>query len=341
MRALRSQDAVDGAGLLCVTIRVVAPETTPGFRRIRFSSTDGTTYRTVFEREYGGTGMYDGASPDDQASFVYTITGDDRVSLRSLDAPGSRRGMIGPRSDHVVFWLMRGRLVFHFGEGEHAIAPGTPWIASASASYHFDAVDTLYNGLHIDDSFLREVAREVAMPLPPGDLSFAQQDDRIAGLAPLRTLMNEIGPQFADATLSAPARRALDARIAATVLETFPSRAGGTVVGASGRLRDAVSFIQPTAGADDQPRRHRRRRRPQRPRRAAAVQTHPRHDAHVVRARRPPRPACDRISSRPAPARSASARWPPWRLTHLGRFAAGYRARFGELPTETLRRQGA
>lgn len=143
--------------------------------------------------------MDDADFAENGARFEYTVTGDDDISMRTLDAAGvMRRGTIGPRGDHVVFWLGRGQLTMHFDGRAETVVPGAPYVASASSSYHFESVDTLYFGVHVSDSFLREVARETGMRLPPGDLVFAQQDDRIAGLAPLRTLMNELGPRFGD-----------------------------------------------------------------------------------------------------------------------------------------------
>lgn len=272
--------------------------------------------------------------------FQYTVTGDDWVSLRTLDSgPGRRSGTIGARRDHVVFWLARGRLTVTTPDGPHGILPGEPWIASASTSFEFESVDTFYNGLHVDDSFLRTIAAERSMPLPSGELLFGQQDDRIAGLAPLRTLLKEIGPRFGDASLDFAARRALDARIAATVLETFPLTAGGSEVGASRRLRDAVAYVHVharddvslsdiagAAGLSDRGVQQLFRR---------TLGTTP---MSYLRDVRLDGVRHELVAARPG-ATGVGEIAGSWRLTHLGRFAAGYRARFGELPAETLRAQ--
>lgn len=336
--SLRSRDAGLPAPRAYAIIRDVSHAPAPGFRRVRYSGAEGTTYRTVFAREYGGHGLSSDFE-EDAARFVYTITGDDDVTFRSLDAGGIRRsGTIGPRPDHVIFWLVRGSLTMDFGDRVATIEPGPAWIASASASYRFEATDTLYNSVHVRDEFLRQVAGENGIDIPPGDMVFDQQDDRIAGLAPLRNLMKEIGPSFADATLSAPERRALDARIAATILETFPLRVGGTVVGASGRLRDAVSFIQNSAadeitlsdiadaaGLSDRGVQQLFKRT------LATTPMSYLRDVRLDRVRQ------EILFSRDMPVGAIAK---TWRLNHLGRFASEYRRRFGELPTETVRSRG-
>lgn len=320
------------------------PPESPAFRRVRYSGSDGTTYRTVFEREYGGSGLRDdlggqsgGVSKEAAGeAFEYTITGDDAVSLRTLDTTGRRSsGTIGARDDHVIFWLTRGSLRIDLGDGQVGISTGAPWVASASMSFRFESVDAAYNGVHIRDGFLREVATELGIALPAGDLVFDQQDDRVAGLAPLRSLMREIGPQFGDNSLSAVARRRLNARIAATVLETFPLRAGGVVVSASRRLRDAVAFVQASAaddvsladiagaaGLSDRGVQQLFKR---------TVGTTPMSYLRDVRLDRVRQQLLDGTEGGVGDVARA------WRLNHLGRFAASYRDRFGELPTQTMR----
>jgi AraC-like DNA-binding protein len=320
----------------------VAPETTPGFRRVRYAGSDGTSYRAVFEKEYGGTDLPSADAGGEPVSeqFEYTVTGDDLVSLRTLESgPGRRSGTVGPRRDHVVFWLGRGRLTVATPDGPHTILPGVPWIASASSSFRFESSDTFYNGLHVADAFLREVAAETATVLPPGDLVFGQQDDRIAGLAPLRTLLTEVGPRFGDASLDFAARRALDARIAATVLETFPLTAGGSEVGASRRLRDAVAYVHARARDDislsDIARAAGLSDRGVQQLFKRTLGTTPMsylRDVRLDGIRQ------ELVAARPG-ATGVGEIAGSWRLTHLGRFAAGYRARFGELPAETLRAQ--
>ncbi|WP_121371397.1 helix-turn-helix transcriptional regulator [Frondihabitans australicus] len=305
-----------------------------GFRRVRYSGDQGTSYRTVFEREYGGTGL----SPVDDSStdFVYTIIGDDDVSLRTLDTGRYRRtGTIGARPDHVVFWLLRGTLTMDFGDRVAQVTPGAAWICSASAAYRFEAADTLYNSVHVRDGFLREVAAELGIEIPPGELVFEQQDDRIAGLAPLRTLMKEVAGTFGDPSLPADERRELDARIAEAVLEVFPVRVGGTAIGASGRLRDAVSFVEAhaadeitlsdiadAAGLSDRGVQQLFKRN---------LGTTPMSYLRDVR--------LDRVRQEIlfSPDSPVGGIAKAWRLNHLGRFASEYRRRFGELPTETVR----
>ena len=55
---------------------------------------------------------------DDQG-FGYETGGDDDLSIHRIATPGKRSGTIGPRPDHVVFWLADGRASLTADDGEH------------------------------------------------------------------------------------------------------------------------------------------------------------------------------------------------------------------------------
>ncbi|ARC56062.1 HTH-type transcriptional activator RhaS [Frondihabitans sp. 762G35] len=310
-----------------------------GFRRVRYSSADGTTYRSVFQTEYGGTEA-EKSFAEDTAHFEYTIAGDEDVSLRTLDAGGgTRRGTIGPRADHVIFWLGRGSMEMRVEGETRLVLPGVPWIASASRSYEFESEDTHYNGIHISDAFLRDVASRLGLVVPGGDLVFEQQDDRIAALAPLRTLMREAGPLIGSASTTPALRRATNRRVAMTVLETFPLRAGGQRVGEQDRLAAAVSYIQSAAAHEvsvlDIARETGIGERSLQQHFRRGLGLTPMAYLRQVRLER----AHDDLLRGTTTTTSVSAVARSWRLNHLGRFSSAYRERFDELPLETLRRR--
>lgn len=313
-----------------------------GFRRFRFSSSDGTDYRSVFEGEYGGHGMSEQAVADPAAVFEYTVAGDEHVSLRTLNATGGHRsGVIGPRDDHVIFWLSRGRLTLHLDEIARVVEPGAPTVASASLSYRFEAVDTLYNGVHVSDRFLRRVAADLALVLPPGPVVFEQQDDRVSALEPLRNLIREIGPSILDPAIDGRDRDLLNRRVAETVLSTFPVRRDPGRENEVERLQRAVQFVQENASSDitiDDI--------------AALAGVKARRLQQLFRESFDTTPTSYLRSVRLDRVRAElDAAWPnevtvgeiarTWRFTHLGRFASLYRDRFGEAPAATLRRGGS
>ncbi len=188
----------------------------------------------------------------DGTRYEYTIVGDEDVTLRTMRSENGRRGgVIAPRTDHVVFWLTRGRLEMHFADRTRVIEPGSPYIASASEAYRFVSADTVYNGLHLADPFLRSVGEELGYRLPDGPLLFDQQDATVAQREPLRRLVQDLAPALLDDRVVGPMRTALNRRLAVVVLDTFPIRNRGEDVPVANRLRDAIRYIE--AHADDRP----------------------------------------------------------------------------------------
>ncbi|OIH97556.1 MULTISPECIES: helix-turn-helix domain-containing protein [unclassified Curtobacterium] len=319
---------------------------TNGFRRLRFADGEGSDYSAIFEAEYHGTEFATGTFATRDARYEYTVVGDDDVTLRTMRAEGGRRGgRIGPRGDHVVFWLTRGRLEMHFADHTRVVLPGSPYIASASEEYRFESSETVYNGVHIADRFLRSVGRDLGYRLPPGPLLFDQQDETVARREPLRHLIGEIGPALVDDRVLGPMRTALNRRLAVVVLDTFPIRNRGDDVPVANRLRDAIRFIEAHAAA-----------RPSVPEIAAACGLSQRglqdvfartlgstpnrflrdHRLDQVRAellRADESPTAEHTAA--ADGVTAVAR--RWGFTNPGRFAEAYRARFGEDPATTLR----
>ncbi|KTT39318.1 hypothetical protein RSA46_24295, partial [Pseudomonas oryzihabitans] len=171
----------------------MSTSTLNGFRRLRFTDADGTAYARIFSAEHNGRDLASDAYVSDDTRYEYTIVGDDDLTLRTMRAENGRRGgVIGPREDHVVFWLTKGRLEMHFADRSRVLEPGSPYIASASEEYRFEAADSVYNGLHVSDRFLRAVGEELGYRLPSGPLLFDQQDEAVAQREPLRRLVHDL-----------------------------------------------------------------------------------------------------------------------------------------------------
>ncbi|WP_420368684.1 helix-turn-helix domain-containing protein [Curtobacterium sp. L1-20] len=308
-----------------------------GFRRLRFTDGDGSDYSDIFAAEYHGSEFASDTFATDDARYEYTVVGDDDLTLRTMRAEGGRRGgVIGPRDDHVVFWLTKGRLEMHFTDRSRVVQPGSPYIASASEAYRFESSDTVYNGVHVADRFLREVGADLGFRLPTGPLLFDQQDEVVARRGPLRHLIHEIGPLLVDDRVLGAMRTELNRRLAVVVLDTFPIRNRGTDVPVANRLRDAIRFIE--ANAAD---------RPSVPEIAAACGLSQRGLQDVFARTLDSTPhrflrdhRLDRVRQellRGDGDEGVAALGRRWGFTNPGRFAAAYRERFGEDPGVTLR----
>jgi len=314
-----------------------------GFRKQRFTDAGGSDYTAIFRTEYSGQDLRRDTTTatDTFASqgtrYEYFVIGDDDLTLRTMNARGGRRGgVIGPRDDHVVFWLQHGRLEMHFADRSRVIEPGSPYIASASEAYRFESEETVYNGVHISDAFLRKTAGELGYPMPDGPVLFDQQDERIARREPLRRLLGEVSPTLMDDRVRGAMRTALNRRLATVVLDTFPLRDRGDDVPTASRLRDAIAFVEEHA-----------RDRPSVPAIAAAAGLSERGLQEVFARTLGVTPNGFLRDQRLDEVRRELLRGESpnsvlevarrWRFTNPSRFATAYRARFGEDPSATLR----
>ncbi|GAA1491991.1 helix-turn-helix domain-containing protein [Curtobacterium herbarum] len=314
-----------------------------GFRKQRFTDAGGSDYTAIFRSEYSGQDLRRDTAVASETyatagtQYEYFVIGNDDLTLRRMNARGGRRGgVIGPRDDHVVFWLQQGRLEMHFADRTRIIEPGSPYIASASEAYRFESEETVYNGVHISDAFLRKTAGELGYPMPDGPVLFDQQDERVARREPLRRLLSEVSPTLMDERVRGAMRTALNRRLATVVLDTFPLRDRGDDVPTASRLRDAIAFVEEHA-----------RERPSVPAIAAAAGLSERGLQEVFARTLGVTPNGFLRDQRLDEVRRELLRGESpnsvlevarrWRFTNPSRFATAYRARFGEDPSVTLR----
>jgi AraC-like DNA-binding protein len=268
--------------------------------------------------------------------FEYVSGGDDDVRLRRIGTNGPQSGTIGPRPDHVLFWLSDGHAVVTADTGDRwEIGPGRPVMLSAPVAYAFATDASRMTLLHLSPAFLGAVAARGEDDGAAEPWEFVQPDASDIRIEPLRTLLREVTAQVLDPALPDIDRRAVNRRIAKVVLSTF-TRSRADV---ENRLRRAVRFVHEhaahdialgdVAGAAGLSER--------------GVQDLFRRSLDVTPMRYLREVRLDRVHlellARPGrgvvTVRDVALRW---QFAHLGRFAAAYRARFGESPHETLGR---
>ncbi|WP_157071540.1 AraC family transcriptional regulator [Curtobacterium ammoniigenes] len=304
-------------------------------RRRTYSNGGGSGYAAIFTDDYHGTGLESGGAIDAATSFRYSVVGDDELTLRTMDAgPGRRSGTIGPRDEHVLFWLTRGSSVMHFADATRLVTPGRPCVASAAEAYRFESDGTCYNGLHLADGLVRRTATQLRIPLPSGPVLFDQQDDLTATRALLRTTIMRLGPALSDDRVRGPLRAALNQEIAMVVFRCFPLRhlrglAPTTPVWRAvellrGRLEEPTTLEDVAAAAGIGARGVQQ----------AFARSFGVAPLEFLRMRRLDAARLALLFATPATRVSEISE--RLRFQNAGRFAASYRARFGESPSRTL-----
>lgn len=266
------------------------------------------------------------------ASFDYETGGNTDVWLQRIRPNGPQEGTIGPRPDHVVFWLTDGAATLTSDTGEtEQIGANQPTMLSAPAAYAFRTNTTRTSLLHLRPGYIQSVSRR---DFGDDAAEFQSRPHDDVRAAPLAALLIDAGPRILDPRLPDDEREALNRRIATAVITSF-TRARSDV---ESRLRIAIEFIHDHAGDDltvgdiaaaaalserglqdlfrrsfdVTPMRYLREVRLDR--------------AHLELTQPVGRPRVLRVND-------VAQRW---RFTHLGRFAAMYRARFGIAPHESI-----
>ncbi len=264
--------------------------------------------------------------PTDDVTFEYQTGGGDQLSVQRIRTNGPQSGTIGPRPDHVVFWLADGHAVLTADDGRRCeVRPGQPVVLAAPVAYAFETDATRMTLLFIAPSLLGE-ADEPSR--------FVQPDPTDDRTEPLRALLRDVVDRVLDPDLPDAERRALEQRVATVVLSTF-TRARSDV---EQRMRRAIAFVHehaadPITVADiaDACGLSERGLQDVFRRRLAVTPMRYLREARLDRAHLELTSRGRRIVT----VRDVAHRW---QFAHLGRFAAHYRARFGESPHETIAR---
>jgi AraC-like DNA-binding protein len=303
--------------------------TPDGFRAVRLAGTSATRPADLSET-YGTRG----GIGDEHSAFRYTGAGDADLSLRGSAVEGSRSGTMEPRADHIVFWIGDGSAVITGGDGVRVtIRPGQPFLLTASLRYDFVATTSRVSMLHLSDRLLRTALAADGIQVA-GPLRFRRTESD-ADLAALRSVLQTLGRTITAPEVEGRERAELNARVARTVVATFPVDLPAST--SSERLRVALAYVQEHAhetvtlasiaeAAGMSP-----RGLQQSFNRSVGVPPL----AHLRNVRLD---AVHRVLRTADPSTASVAEVArEWGFAHLGRFSGAYRERFGELPSATLR----
>ncbi len=270
--------------------------------------------------------------------WEFAGVGDDRLSLRSS------RFLVDLRSDSrvddafLVAWLRSGASTISYDGADVHLEPGVPVVLPFADTYALHHRDIGLNLVHLDAGFVRSVV---------GDDDFAFEPLRrptVEGMRAWQSVVRAHSATWLDVgnELTALAQRDIAEAFARAAVAAFPERSRWrTSVTGSGpehaRLRRALEYV------------HEHAREPiGTPEIAAAAGLSPRGLQQSLRRHLDQTPGDLLRSVRLDGARADLVRGDrdatsvadiarAWGFGHLGRFSATYRARFGELPSESLR----
>jgi AraC-like DNA-binding protein len=295
----------------------------------------------LFTDGYNGAGFHATRS-DDPFAFRYTIRGDEEMTLRTSRFAASILGTVDPVGEYVVSWITAGQGVMDVGGDEVKLRIGQPAVFPTGRRFAFRFRDYAQNLIHFDSAFLERIAAERAGAAPtklrflhtevPGREALQRWQEAVSSVA-----ATVLGPDS-----SALLRSEANVLAANALLDTFayegPRSASLAVPPSSGRLAAALEYIhafadQPlttssiaeAAGLSLRGLQHAFNRQ---------LELTP---TEYLRGVRLDRVRAELEDASPAEQTVASVA-NRWGFSHSGRFSSAYAKRFGEYPTETLRR---
>lgn len=273
-----------------------------------------------------------------QCHWDFAGVGDDRMSLRSS------RFMVDLRSDSrvddqfVVAWMRSGSSTLTYGGESYHLEPGVPVVLPFADTYELHHRDIALNLVHLDAAFVRDVVGEDDFAFEPLRRPTSE------GMQAWQSVVRAHSATWLDVDheLTATSQRAIAEAFTTAAIAAFPQRNRwrSTVTGSGPeheRLRRALEFVHANA------------REPiGTPEIAEAAGLSPRGLQQSLRRHLDQTPGDLLRSVRLDGARADLVRGDrdgtsvadvarAWGFGHLGRFSATYRARFGELPSESLR----
>ncbi|WP_344794610.1 helix-turn-helix domain-containing protein [Frondihabitans peucedani] len=295
----------------------------------------------LYSDGYNGTGMH-ATKSDDPFAFRYTIRGDEQLTLRTSRFAASILGTVDPEGEYVVSWISAGEGVMDVGGEEKRLTIGQPAMFPTGKRFAFRFRDYAQNLIHFDSAFLERVAAERAGAAPtklhflhtevPGREALIRWQEAVASVAGT-ILGSEATPLMrSEANLLA----------ANALLDTFayegPEATSLTIPPSSGRLAAALEFVHShaempltttdiaqAAGLSLRGLQH------------AFSRQFEMTPTEYLRGVRLDRVRVDLLAATPSRETVASIAH-RWGFSHSGRFSSAYAKRFGEYPTETLRR---
>ncbi|WP_420368433.1 helix-turn-helix domain-containing protein [Curtobacterium sp. L1-20] len=273
-----------------------------------------------------------------QAHWDFASVGDERMSLRSS------RFLVDLQTDSrvddqfLVAWMRGGSSTITFDGESVALEPGVPVVLPFAATYQLHHRDIALNLVHLDRDFVRAVTGE-------DDFAFeALRRPSAEGMRAWQSVVHGYSSTWLDVDhgMTSTIRRDIAEAFVTAAVAAFPQRNRwrSSVTGTGPeheRLRRALEYV------------HAHAREPiGTPEIAAAAGLSPRGLQQSLRRHLDQTPGDLLRGVRLDGARTELVRGDrdgtsvadvarAWGFGHLGRFSATYRARFGELPSESLR----
>ncbi|NIJ05005.1 helix-turn-helix transcriptional regulator [Frigoribacterium faeni] len=314
------------------------PATPRPFRRSEQGGHDVREAAARLEELYGGRRfrLRPGVEP---FRWRYASAGDDRLSLRTATVTGHLEGDVPWSSEYVMSWFRHGRGTLATRGSSFTTIDGEPFLLPAEASFSFTLTPHRNSLVHVSAEFLEQVATE-RHGGPAQRVLFARAPELPAeALAAWRRRVSGATAAVVD---DVPPLVRLEGQLtfARAMLDLFPWRAVDVPrsirTPRTARLREAAEYVhafadQAITSADiaDAVGMHTRTLQ-------QAMNTHlgmtPTSYLRQVRLDRAQQEL--REASPGEVLVSDVAR--RWGFGNLGRFAAAYRARFGEHPRDTL-----
>lgn len=289
------------------------------------------------------TGDYDFRAPrvrrtHTQQHWDFAGVGDARMSLRSSRLLVDLQTESLVEDEFLVAWMRSGTSTITFQGREHALEPGVPVVLPFAEAYALHHRDIGLNLVHLDRDFVRSVVGEDDFAFEPMRRPAAE------GLRAWQAVVRAHSGTWLDVEhdLTPIVQRSIAESFVAAAVQAFPRRDRwrSSVTGSGpehDRLRRALEYVHAHArepigtteiaeaaglsprGLQQSLRRH-------------LDQT----PGDLLRSVRLDGARVDLLrADRDATNVAEIAR--AWGFGHLGRFSATYRARFGELPSESLR----
>ncbi len=309
---------------------------------VEASGEDLDAARAMFESAYGASGFLPERT-ERQFGYRFRSVGDAALSLDAKRFDGRMIGEVDATSHYFVTWVSDGGGLMDIGRDEVTLAPGRPVVFPSERPFRFDLANVRQNVVQMDRTVLEKAAAEMH-GVEPAPIVF----DHAA--TPARDVLRAWDTELRDcaqvilgrAPLTPLAMAEASRRIAFAVLLTFPHATLETTapvpITATGRIKQAIEYMHvaahtPISTADV----------------AAYVglsirglqQGFQRHVGvspnTMLRSIRLDRVRAELQHRTPEDATVAAVAR-TWGFAHAGRFSAAYARRYGEMPSETLRR---